>query len=403
MEVIDMGYWKDNFDPNKRAIQQYILDLGKTHPQPLVNPEFTLVKNVTLPSELVNKISITTPTDFYNWLDWAVSQAYQYGYDTIGFQANWPTGVALSFGTYGKIWKNKPQKYDTHGSVTGTYSPFGDKYINHVFYLRTKTPVITISNGIKYNTVASGASIIFYPSDLIIKNENQWTLNLPSSIDSYKVVGLVYDATSGQTSINNNTYYSTNTFVNITINVPSSIKSIYAFAFRNLSLGNSNIVNLSEGLLTIGIRTFSGFKMDSIILPSTILYIYDFAFENTNLKNIYFGGNVNINTSFWATAFSSIRTSSTWPYPTWEIAKSSITTISTLPYPTLYITDECRITSGLTFGQLWNNVYIQLYVKPTTISLAEYFGASNKNQSFNIFIILIIVLISIIIYYYFHK
>ena len=228
---------------------------------------------------------------------------------------------------------------------------------------------------------------MFYPSNLIIKNGNKWTLNLPSSIDSYTVVGLVtaYDANLEQTSINNNIYYSSDVSVNITINVPSSIKAIYAFAFRNLSSGNSNIVNLSEGLLTIGIRTFSGFKMDSLILPSTILYIYDFAFENTNLKNIYFGGNINITKSFWESAFSSIRTS------------------LTLPYPTLYITDKCRITSGLTFGQLWNNVYIQLYVKPTTISLAEYFGASNKNQSFNIFIILIIVLISIIIYYYFHK
>ncbi len=228
---------------------------------------------------------------------------------------------------------------------------------------------------------------MYYPSNLLIKNGNIWTINLPSIIDSYNVVSLVtaYNAKLVQQSIYYDKPYSTDTNINMIINVPSSIKSIYAYAFRNLSSSNSNIVNLSEGLLTLGIRTFSGLKMDSLIIPSTITYIYDYAFEYTNLKNIYYAGNVNITKVFWGNAFISIRTS------------------STLPYPTLYITEQCRINSGLTFGQLWNNIYIQPYVVPTSISLAEHFETSNKNESKinKLIIIFMVLLISIIIYYCF--
>jgi alpha-tubulin suppressor-like RCC1 family protein len=215
-------------------------------------------------------------------------------------------------------------------------------------------------NGIKYvkNTDFNpplpneeNITIIFYPKPLIITNGKQWTLNIPELIDNKRILAVaMYGGVVGVpiSSLNADIPYNSDTTIQMTINIPKSLKRIQAHAFKNITNGSNNIINLPEGLERIGTKCLSGYKMMSIIIPSTVWAIYDSAFENTDLESITYLGSSNLTntTNFWSNVFSTIKT------------------LTNPIIPTLYLNNACIQASTalqihVNATTTWNGVYIR--------------------------------------------
>lgn len=75
----------------------------------------------------------------------------------------------------------------------------------------------------------------------------------------------------------------------VTVNMPSTIKSIGACAFMNCPrFSKGKTLTINEGITTIGMEAFSGGLMTGVQLPSTLKKLDEAAFRDSKIKTVTF-------------------------------------------------------------------------------------------------------------------